>query len=121
MTEEDKAHIPAELPSIVVSDDRLSRRRKKRSTRIPRFVHDNWMSFALLLQAASICISFGLLLVTQSRIVFLAYALLLLVRWVNYPLAVAALFNDKTKWLAVISGVIYTLCSLSGRLLVAAN
>lgn len=121
MTDNDDSFRPTEAPTIVVSDDTRSSRRAQKDTRLSSFVHDNWMSFALLMQAMLICIAFGMLLITRSRVALLAYALLLLLRWLNYPLAVAALFHDKTKWLAVISGLVYTLCSLSGRLLVIAR
>jgi len=123
--EDDNTALNAFLHAVDSEPDHSARLRKKTaaSSKSPlhAFVVANWMSVLLLAQALMILILIGLFLVAPSRIVFGLYLLLLLVRWLNYPLVVAALFHDKAKWIAVIAGILYTICSLSGRMWVIAT
>ena len=85
-------------------------------TRFTRFAKSNWMSMVLLFQVVLIIALIGSLIAYPTRIAAIAYFILLLVRWLNYPLVVSALFHDDKKWLAVVAGALYTVCSLTGRL-----
>ena len=125
--EDDNTALKAFLHAVDSEDDRSRtahlRSKTAASLKSPphAFVVANWISVLLLAQALMILILIGLFLVAPSRIVFGLYLLLLLLRWLNYPLVVAALFHDKAKWLAIIAGIFYTICSLSGRMWVIAT
>jgi len=107
----------SEFLSSVTSDD--SKIKQRPSSPLWDFVVANWVSCVLLAQAVVILGLFGLLLATQSREVFFLYAFCLLIRWGNYLLALYAVFHDRSKWFAVLAAVVYTLCSLSGSLLIS--
>ena len=94
----------------------LRKSQREPESNLRRFVRLNWMSVLLLSQALLIIVLFGSLIAYPTLLAAVSYFILLLLRWLNYPLVVSALFHDENKWLAVIAGILYTLCSLTGRL-----
>ena len=75
----------------------LRKSQREPESNLRRFVRLNWMSVLLLSQALLIIVLFGSLIAYPTLLAAVSYFILLLLRWLNYPLVVSALFHDEKK------------------------